>query len=356
VQVEVPFGGLFDISYTGWHSYNAPVAVDLNRLDLGMAFDPQYADPTQAVRTPANSYVAIAPDSVRFYRGYSRIVQLQPIGSRTYHAIQVGLTRRLRDGLSFAFSDTIQIYDNERVPPRLQHNADGTVTVRDDQRIAQELFQDNHPQPQIIHASFTWDLPKFQRSGVIARSIGLLINDWNLSGVWNGQSGAAYGIGYTYLNGTGNVSLTGSPDYAGRTVLVAAPGSGCSKDRLEQFDTSVYEGPIPGSLGLESGDGYLRGCFVSSTDLSLARTIRLFGTRALQLRVDVFNAFNQAAITNRNTTMQLPNPNGPNEVLNRPFGADGLIEARSVPRGAGFAVASDFQAPRTLQVQVRLLF
>jgi hypothetical protein len=356
VQVALPFDAMFDISYTGQHSYNVPLAVDLNRIDLGAAFDPQYADPTQAVPTPANSYVSVAPDLVRSYRGYSSIVQLQPVGWRTYHSIQVGLTRHLRHGLSFSINDTIQVSDHQNAPPRLQHNADGTVTIRDDQWLANELFTDNHPQRQVLHATFMWDLPDIKRTGAFGRSLGLVVNDWRVSGIWNGQSGLAYGVRYTYASGGGNVNLTGSPDYAARTVIIAAPGRGCSQDPLEQFDTFSYEGPLPGSVGLESGDGYLRGCFLSALDLSLARTIRLLGGRSIELRADVFNVLNQAGITNRNATMLLPNPTAPSTVLNRAVDGSGVIPSRAVPRGAGFGVANDYQPPRTVQLQVRVLF
>ena len=46
-------------------------------------------------------------------------------------------------------------------------------------------------------------------------------------------------------------------------------------------------------------------------DLSLARNIRLGGGRNIQLRVDMFNAPNQAIITGRATNLSLSNPNDP---------------------------------------------
>ena len=58
--------------------------------------------------------------------------------------------------------------------------------------------------------------------------------------------------------------------------------------------------PLTNSVGLESGTGYLRGCFQSVLDLAIARNIRLGGGRNLQLRVDMFNAFNHPIF-------QLPN-------------------------------------------------
>jgi hypothetical protein len=110
-------------------------------------------------------------------------------------------------------------------------------------------------------------------------------------------------------------------------------------------------------VGLESGNGYLRSCFVNTLDLSIARNIRMGGARNLQLRVDMFNAPNAAAITDRNETMNLQSPNDPITVTNLPFLADGSVNpTRSLPRNAGFGVANNYQAPRTLQVQVRFSF
>jgi hypothetical protein len=71
----------------------------------------------------------------------------------------------------------------------------------------------------------------------------------------------------------------------------------------------------------------------------------------------MFNAFNQSAITARNTTMNLSNPNDPLTITNLPYNPDGtVIDSRSRPRGAGFGVATGYQNPRTVQAQIRLSF
>ena len=108
---------------------------------------------------------------MRFYKGYSTITQQQAIGWRTYHSIQLAITRRLRHGLAFGFNDTMQLCDKQFVSPRLQHNSDGTITIRSDQAKAQELFGDNSPSPHVMRANFTWDLPDLKRRA--ARAAGL---------------------------------------------------------------------------------------------------------------------------------------------------------------------------------------
>jgi hypothetical protein len=201
-------------------------------------------------------------------------------------------------------------------------------------------------------------------SGAAMRTLGLVVNDWQLSGIWSGSriaannsTTSAYTVGYSYQNGGGNQNLTGSPDFGGRVVVVGDPGSGCSDDPLRQFNINAFQGPPVGSVGLESGNGYLKGCFINVLDLAIARNIRIGGNRNLQLRVDLFNAPNLAGIVGRNTTMNLANPADPVTVTNLPFDANGnVIDSRSRPRGAGFGVATGYQAPRNVQVQIRFSF
>ena len=152
------------------------------------------------------------------------------------------------------------------------------------------------------------------------------------------------------------VNITGSPDYTPRARVTGDPGAGCSSDPYRQFNTSAFQGPLVGSDSLESGNRYLKGCFISQLDLALARTLKLGGAPSLQLRVDIFNTFNQAGITNRNTQLQLISPTD-QTARNLPFDASGnLIPSLSLPRGAGFGVAAGYQDPRTLQLQLRFQF
>ena len=337
LQMAVPFSTTVDVSYTGQHSYNTPTAVNINAIDLAAAFQSQYADPTQATQTVATSYVATAPDLVRFYRGYGSISQQQTIGWRTYHSLQLNVTRRFKDGFSLGFADTIGISDKQQGPQRLQHNPDGTVTLRADQAEADRLLGNNYPQAHIMRGNFVWQLPQMKASEPALRVLAAIVNDWSLSGIWSGVTGSTYTVGFNYQSGGGNVNLTGSPDYAARVRLVSDPGNGCSSDPYRQFTAAAFQGPLVGSDGLESGSGYVRSCFISSTDLAIARTIRLGASRSIQLRLDMFNAFNQSGITNRNATMNLSSPANPVDIQNLPFDANGnLIDSRSKPRGAGF--------------------
>ena len=207
-----------------------------------------------------------------------------------------------------------------------------------------------------MKANFVWDLPDLSGGG-LRRALGVVLNDWQLSGIWTGATGSPYAINFTYQNGGSSVNLTGSPDYGARIRVVDDPGSGCSGDVYRQFNTGAFHGPLVGSFGLESGNAYMKSCFSSVLDLSIARNIRLGGNKQIQLRVDMFNAPNAAIITGRNATVSFSSPSDPVTPQNLPFDAAGnLIVARSLPRGAGFGVANAYQAPRSVQLQVRFSF
>ena len=353
-QTALPFNFALDVAYTGQHSWNFGQGVNINSIDLGSAFLPQNQDPTMAASsTPgASSLVTTNPNAVRFYRGYGSISQNQPILERTYHSLQVSLQRRLRNGLAFGFNDTMGLYDRQTVAPRLQHNADGSITVRADQERAQELLGNQNPRAHTMRANFIYQIP-----GTGAGVLNALTRDWSVSGIWSGASGNAYTVGYSYRSAGAAVNLSGSPDFAPRIRLVGDPGSGCSDDPHRQFNVAAFAGPLVGSDGLESGNDYLRGCFVSQLDLAIARNIRLGGSRRLEFRFDIFNALNQAAVTNRATSIQYQSPSAPAAPLNSPFDTSGnLVNSRSLPRGAGVGVATDYQDPRTIQIQLRFAF
>jgi len=183
-----------------------------------------------------------------------------------------------------------------------------------------------------------------------------VINDWQIAGVLTAGSGTAYDLSYSFRDNGANVNMTGSPDYAARIVYIGDPGSGCTGNQYAQFNTAAVTAPTYGSLGLESGRNILRGCPDRTVDLALMREIRRSGARRLELRLEVFNAFNTVVITGRQTQVQYNSPKDLT-VRNSQTLADGSIDpARLTPRTAGFGAATSAQAMRSAQVQIRVAF
>jgi hypothetical protein len=355
-QIVLPWASAIDVEYVGQHSYNTLEGVNINAVDFGAAYQSANQDATLAASATPGA-TAVVSDLMRTFRGYGTITQQLSRGWRTFHSVQLSYNRRFTHGLAFGFNDTIVLYDHQSTAARLQHNADGSYALRADQADADRLLGTGIANTHILKGNFVWDLPDIHATSGALRAIGKLANDWQVSGVWTGATGTAYTVGFSYQSGgTNNVNLTGSPDYAARVRVVGDPGKGCSGNPLSQFSVGAFAAPLFSSVGLESGDSYLRGCFTSTLDLAIARNIRLGGSRNVQLRLDVFNAPNSAIITGRNTTVNFNTFADPS-VTNLPYDASGnVIAARATPRGAGFGVANAYQTPRSLQAQVRFSF
>ena len=351
VQMMLPKSTVFDFAYTGERAYNLVENVDINAVDFGAAFQPANQDATQTSPLPGSA--VLPTDQLRAFRGYSGISQAIPRGWLTAHTLQLSLNRRFSRGLAFGLNDTILLVQRGNTAARLQHNPDGTFGVRPDQADADRLLGNFIPNRHTFKGNFVWEIPGL-KSG--SRLLKLVTNDWRFSGVWSATTAGAYTVGVSYQGGGGNQNITGSPNYGGRVRILGNPGSGCGTDVYRQFNAAAFTGPAVGSVGLESGADYLRGCFFQSTDLAVAREIRLGESRRLQFRLDIFNAPNEARITGRNTTLNLVGPLD-QTVTNLPFDASGaLIPSRSQPKNAGLGVANGYQGPRTLQAQIRFVF
>jgi hypothetical protein len=357
VQFVLPWAVALDVEYTGQHAYNLVENVDINGVDFGAAFLTGNQDPTLSSAIPGAA--AVQADQMRAFRGYSTITQAVARGWLNSHALQMSFNRRFRNGVAFGFNDAWLLKQTGSTPARLQHNPDGTYSERPDQAQADALMGNFVPVTHNLKGNFVWDLPDIHSTETGMKILGYLANDWQLSGVWTASTGAAYTVSTSYqggATGNGNQNITGSPTYAGRMNIIGATGSGCSADPLRQFTAAGFAPPAVGSVGLESGADYLRGCFQSALDLSIARNIKVAGSRQLQLRVDVFNAPNQAIVTGRNTTLSVASPTDPTPA-NLPYDASGnTVVARSLPKNAGFGVANTYQAARSVQVQLRFSF
>jgi hypothetical protein len=376
VQMQLPWATALDVSYVGNHGYNlmqntqGRVGVfDLNAVDFGAAYLPQNQDPTLAASAVPGA-TALPPDQLRSYVGYSTINAFMPIFHSTYHSIQTSLNRRFRNGLQFGVNYTYSIsftgdagtatsviVGNPGIGLRLQHNPDGSYSVRADQAQYETLMKDMGNRPHTLKVNAVWALPKLSTDSPALKALGYVVNDWQLSGVLTAGSAAKYDATFVYNANGAPINLTGSSSYNGRIMITGDPGNGCSSNPYAQFKTAAFSGPTYGSLGLESGRNLLSGCPDHTVDLAIARNIPFGGARLAQLRVDLFNAFNTIVYNGVVTQMQLSSPAAPTTIVNNQYNADGtLSQARRLPKNAGFGAVNGAQPMRSVQVQLRFQF
>jgi hypothetical protein len=357
VQYMLPFNTVLDVSYVGEHAYNVVEQININTVDIGSAYLAANQDPTVTSSLPGGA--AVTQNMMRAYRGFGSINMMLPRGFMTSHNLQIMVNRRFAQGVQFRISDTIMLKQFRDAGARIQHAADGTWSYRSDQDQANELFTNYIPTRHTFKGDFVWSIPALKNvgSGLAQQVVKAVTSDWQLSGIWSANTASAYTVGYSFQSGAGNQQITGSPDFGGRIKVIADPGGGCNTgDIYRQFSTSAFAQPAVGSVGLESGMDYMRGCFYQQFDLALQREFRLGESRRFSFRIDAFNVFNQSHITGRNATMTVASLTD-STIVNLPFDSSGkLIPTRSTPRSSGFGMATGFQGARNIQAWLRFRF
>ena len=232
----------------------APTAPsDLNAVDIGAAYLAKNQDPTLGTSAVPGA-TAYPTNMLRAFRGFAAINEQETRFWDEYHGIQMSVNRRYTNGLAFGtnYNLGLSLKGNTGLQLRLQHAADGTISIRDDQTQYEQLNENLALQRHVIKSYAVWDLPNVPSSwGEVGKWV---LNDWQISGVLTagsafqpgavqsngaaqanaaGDANGRYDINYSYQNNGAATNLTGSPDYLARTVYVGDPGSGCSKQSVQ---------------------------------------------------------------------------------------------------------------------------
>ncbi len=169
IQKTLPWASVVDVSYVGNHGYNrlggfqGGTTVNLNAIDFGAAYLPQNQDLTKGSTTiPGQN--ALTANIIRPYRGLGNIAQNTTEFHDMYHSIQANFNRRFRNGFSFGANYVLSLSftGNTGLQKRLQHNADGSYSVRADQADYEALNNTLNLQRHLIKLNWVWDLPRLQ--------------------------------------------------------------------------------------------------------------------------------------------------------------------------------------------------
>ena len=234
MQMTLPWASTIDVSYVGQHGFNqlreirGQNQVDINAVDFEAAFLPQNQDPTLAP-SPTPGANAYSTDLLRPYRGLGQVGFNFPDFHETYHSIQTSLNRRFRDGVAFG----LDVHAGSRLGTATSASFSGCSTMptapmssEPIRPIMKRLNKDMGNRRHLLKANFLWDLPNLRSTNQTMRALGLLVNDWQLSGILTAGSGAPYDISYSYQNGGSSVNLTGSPSYPAMIRIVGDTGKG----------------------------------------------------------------------------------------------------------------------------------
>jgi hypothetical protein len=288
-QREIGWNVVGDVAYVGNAARRQPMTRELNGQPYGYAYQPANLDSTNSINRQPQP---LPDDLLRPYRGYSSITQREFTAYGDYHSVQVLLTRRQsKDGLSGGAAYTYQIVNK-------------TLAAMD------PFLADNHgrnynsvgrrPHTFALHYSYRVPAPPASTPPVLR----IISEGWQFSGVTSMLSGAQAGFAYIYQNTSGalagNGSIGGGPNRPRIVCDPYLPRSQRTFDR--QFKTECVAAPDdPYNFGTARGDEFHGPGFVN-WDISVFKHIPLGGTRQLQLRVELYNAFNTTQWTTVDTT------------------------------------------------------
>jgi hypothetical protein len=184
------------------------------------------------------------------------------------------------------------------------HSNGGGATM-DNYDIRRDYGPANWDIPHRFVASYLYDVPFLKDSS--QPILKYVVAGWQVSGVTTIQSGSPVNI--TFTQDRANIGVTGlqRPDLVGAVPdLNCQPNSAGATEAVRRqlincYDASAFALPAQFTFGSASRN-LLRGPKFSSTDLSFMKTLPVGGEMRLQVRVEMFNIFNQVNYGNPNAS------------------------------------------------------
>ena len=158
VQMALPWQSALDVSYVGQHAWNQYSSINLNAIDFGTAFLPQYQDIDPDADVPRLEHPADRRDAR--HQGLSAAISQQnSCGWSTYHSLQLSFQRRFTNGVSFGFNDTWSLSQRHQQPTPAA--AQRGRHVHDPRRpgAGRRAAAVANPVAHNFKANFVWDLP-----------------------------------------------------------------------------------------------------------------------------------------------------------------------------------------------------
>jgi hypothetical protein len=293
VQRDVHWRLVADVAYVGNAARNQRTNIPINGRPYGYTYQPSSLDSTNVVNGQAQP---LPDDLLRPYQGWSSITLRDFGGYSDYHSMQVSVNRRRGpEGLSAGMAYTYQIVNNTL-------NATIDPFVADNRA---RNFNASGRRPHTLTVNYAYDVPDLSThwNHVVVKAI---FDNWQVSGVTQVISGAYGNFGFNYTNVTsGALSGQGSINGGGsRPDILCDPFLPKSERTFQrQFKTECIGPPTDQfRLGNAKGDEF-HGPGFQNWDMSFFKNIP-FGSsqRQLQLRCELYNAFNHDEWTAVNTT------------------------------------------------------
>ncbi len=342
VQHKLTQTVILDVAYVGSTSSDLLRQTQINAVPFGATFLPQNQDPTRVPGAVAGS-TALPNDFLRPYKGYGGIRMWDYSGYGDYKALQTSVTRRFDRNFMvsgfWVWSKAQGINSTD--------GAAGVPNLTAEQTRALDYGLVDYDRTHNFTINAIYQTPRATDN----KGLGLLINDWQLSGVYRWTSGRPNTINFS-IPGIGAANLTGTDGNPNaRIALTCDPGVGYSGDPYNQFaHPECFAPPQPGSNGNETPRFFARNPPLNNLDLSVSKNFPLTHGTKFEVRLDIFNLLDTIQFTGLNSTVNFKSVTD-RTITNLPYDASGNLTQRN-----GFGTINGTAPPRTLQLVARLAF
>ncbi|MGE0127208.1 MAG: TonB-dependent receptor [Blastocatellales bacterium] len=208
------------------------------------------------------------------------VTRLETSSLSNYHSLQLSWSQRFSNDLQVRAAYTwSRFIDDVSAIPTSNAGLDRTAIPLDERNLRLDRGVSDFDIPHILTMSYIWRLPFFRQN----RWLG----GWSVAGISTLQSGRSF----TLFSGTNNLEGTNNNrvnDVAGTLTRDTSSAQAIS---LANGVTRAQITPSAGALGAlgrntERGDGLVDWSFSLSKDFGLTERVRM------QLRAELFNAFN----------------------------------------------------------------
>jgi hypothetical protein len=208
-----------------------------------------------------------------------------------YDAVSVIMRRRMSRGLQIDAH-----YTWSRTRDMATHSNGGGQTMNNYDPAA-DYGPANWDTPHRFVAGYIYDIPFLKES--TQPFLKNVVAGWQVSGNTTLQSGTP--INVTISADRANIGISGlqRPDLVGSVPSLNCQPLANSRDLVNCFDASAFAMPAQFTFG-NTPRNVLRGPNSIITDLALAKNVPLGSDMRLQVRVEIFNAFNRVNYNNPN--------------------------------------------------------
>jgi hypothetical protein len=304
LQRELVRGMLLEASYVGTKSYRIQISRNLNTLPAQYLSTSPFRDNTRnsyLTASVSNPFAGLVPGNTQTiftsanvsrqslmvpYPEFGSVTTTTDIGYSWYHALQVNLEKRFSKGYTLQANYTFSKF----------MQAINLLNAADAKPVREISDQDT---PHRLVLSGIWELPFGQGKPLVSGAnplVSRLVGGWQLSGIWEYQSGFPIAWGNYICLDPSKILLP----FDQRTTAHYFNTAGFETVSASQLVSNLRTFPFRFTQ--------LRQPALNNVDLALLKNTRIKEGKDLQFRAEALNAFNHPVLSSNSTNNIVTTP------------------------------------------------